>query len=298
MSGLTSTTQTHPQNPPTTQRTQCFSGDPHTGSERCETGEPPQSAGPDSVAPRVLVQHHQANKADHLARRPGSTDTHLQLDPGFPLKQTTGGKAGEEGLCRLNGKHRNPAGLLPQPKTLLIHDCTSTQDSNLGLHIWQLRWGKKHHSHGQKSPAEASLRQTSEESWPKMSASHPGLQGTRWEQLSCRITVCYGNTTVAERNSLQRVIKTAERVIGSEIPSIDTIYSQCYRRRAQSILKDKHHPAHTLFKCWTRVTTWNTASPWASALTGPTSTTAFSPPLWGWWQKTSRRGTHLLSLHT
>lgn len=122
MSGLTKTTQTHPQNPPTTQRTLCFSGDPHTCSERSETGEPPQSAAPDRVAPRVLVQHHQANEADHLARRPGSTDTHLLLDPGFPHKQTTGNKAGKEGLCRVDGEHRNPSGLLPQPKTLLtIH---------------------------------------------------------------------------------------------------------------------------------------------------------------------------------
>lgn len=122
MSGLTNTTQTHPQNPPTTQRTLCFSGDPYTGSERSETGEPPQSAGRHSVARRVLVQHHQASKADYLTCRPESTDTHLQLDPGFPHKQTTGGKAGKEGLCRVDGEHRNAAGLLPRPKTLLtIH---------------------------------------------------------------------------------------------------------------------------------------------------------------------------------
>lgn len=68
------------------------------------------------------------------------------------------------------------------------------------------------------------------------------------ERLSCRIAVWYGNTTVAERKSLQRVIKTAERVIGSELPSIETIYSQRCRRRAQNILKDKHYLAHTLFK--------------------------------------------------
>lgn len=53
--------------------------------------------------------------------------------------------------------------------------------------------------------------------------------------LGCGITAWYGNTTVAERKSLQRVIETAERLISSELPSIDTIYSQRCRRRAQSI---------------------------------------------------------------
>ena len=66
--------------------------------------------------------------------------------------------------------------------------------------------------------------------------------------LTSGITVWYGNTTVAERKSLQRVIKTAERVIGSDLPSIDSIYTERCRRKAQSILRDKHHPGHALFK--------------------------------------------------
>lgn len=66
--------------------------------------------------------------------------------------------------------------------------------------------------------------------------------------LTSGITVWYGSTTQAERKSLQRVIKIAERVIGSNLPSMDTIYTQRCRRKAQSILKDKHHPAYALFK--------------------------------------------------
>ncbi len=66
--------------------------------------------------------------------------------------------------------------------------------------------------------------------------------------LTSGITVWYGNTTVAERKRLQRVIKTAERVIGSDLPSMDTIFTQRSRRKAQSILRDKHHPAHALFQ--------------------------------------------------
>ena len=65
--------------------------------------------------------------------------------------------------------------------------------------------------------------------------------------LTSGITVWYGNTTQAERKSLQRVVKNAERIIGSDLPAMDTIYTQRCRRRAQSILKDGHHPAHPLF---------------------------------------------------
>ncbi len=66
--------------------------------------------------------------------------------------------------------------------------------------------------------------------------------------LTSGIIVWYGNTTLAERKSLQRVIKTTERVIGSNLHSMYTIYTQCCRQKAQSIIKDKHHPAHDLFK--------------------------------------------------
>ncbi len=66
--------------------------------------------------------------------------------------------------------------------------------------------------------------------------------------LTSGIIVWYGNTTLAKRKLLQRVIKTAERVICSNLPSMDTIYTQRCRRKAQSILKDKYHPAHDLFK--------------------------------------------------
>ena len=65
--------------------------------------------------------------------------------------------------------------------------------------------------------------------------------------LTSGITVWYGNTTQAERKSLQRVVKTAERIIGSGLPAMDTIYTQHCRRRVQNILKDSHHPAHPLF---------------------------------------------------
>ena len=65
--------------------------------------------------------------------------------------------------------------------------------------------------------------------------------------LTSGITVWFGNTTQSERKSLQRVVKSAERITGVSLPAMDAIYTERCRRRAQSILKDPHHPAHSLF---------------------------------------------------
>ena len=66
--------------------------------------------------------------------------------------------------------------------------------------------------------------------------------------LTSGITVWYGNTTQAERRSLQRIIKTAERIIGNTLPSMDSIYIQRCRKRAERIIRDSLHPAHALLK--------------------------------------------------
>ncbi|KAK0146755.1 hypothetical protein N1851_013962 [Merluccius polli] len=66
--------------------------------------------------------------------------------------------------------------------------------------------------------------------------------------LTSGITVWYGNITQAERRSLQRIIKSAERIIGTTLPSMDSIYSQCCWRRAERIIRDSLHPAHPLLK--------------------------------------------------
>uniref|UniRef100_A0A3B1K8G0 Reverse transcriptase domain-containing protein n=1 Tax=Astyanax mexicanus TaxID=7994 RepID=A0A3B1K8G0_ASTMX len=61
------------------------------------------------------------------------------------------------------------------------------------------------------------------------------------------ITVWYGNTTATDRTRLQRVVKTAERIIRTPLPSLQSIYHQRVLRRAASILKDSTHPQQGLF---------------------------------------------------
>lgn len=60
--------------------------------------------------------------------------------------------------------------------------------------------------------------------------------------LTAGITVWYGNTTQAEREALQRVIKTAEGVIGTKPPTMDTMYEQRCRKKTESIIETLSTP--------------------------------------------------------
>ena len=62
------------------------------------------------------------------------------------------------------------------------------------------------------------------------------------------ITVWYGNCTVAERKALQRLVKTAQRIVGAPLSDIDSVYRKRCLRRAHNINKDFSHPAHRLFQ--------------------------------------------------
>lgn len=52
--------------------------------------------------------------------------------------------------------------------------------------------------------------------------------------LTSDITVWYGNCSVADRKALQRVVKSAQKIINSRLPSLDDIYVRSCRSRASS----------------------------------------------------------------
>ncbi|KAK3521061.1 hypothetical protein QTP86_017277 [Hemibagrus guttatus] len=72
-------------------------------------------------------------------------------------------------------------------------------------------------------------------------------RGTIESILSSYITAWFGNCTVLDRKTLQRIVRTAEKVIGVSLPSIMDIYSTRCIRKANSIVDDPTHPSHTLF---------------------------------------------------
>ena len=65
--------------------------------------------------------------------------------------------------------------------------------------------------------------------------------------LTFSIIVWFGSITVKEKLILNRVVKTAFRIIGRDIPSLESLYQQRLLGRATLISHDSSRPAHDLF---------------------------------------------------
>ncbi len=61
------------------------------------------------------------------------------------------------------------------------------------------------------------------------------------------ISVWYSNATNQDRKALQRVVRLAERISGSALPSLQDIYLKRCKSRAAKIIKDSNHPGNRLF---------------------------------------------------
>ncbi|KAK3547948.1 hypothetical protein QTP70_001314 [Hemibagrus guttatus] len=72
-------------------------------------------------------------------------------------------------------------------------------------------------------------------------------RGTIESILSSCITAWFGNCTVLDRKSLQRIVTTAENIIGVSLPSITDMYTTCCILKANNIVDDPTHSSHTLF---------------------------------------------------
>ena len=66
--------------------------------------------------------------------------------------------------------------------------------------------------------------------------------------LTFSITVWYGSTSKQDRDRLERVVKSASRIIGRQLPSIASIYADRSTSRARKIAADQSHPANHLFQ--------------------------------------------------
>ncbi len=66
-------------------------------------------------------------------------------------------------------------------------------------------------------------------------------------KLTQCISVWYGNSSNQDCKALQRVVRLAERISGSALPSLQGIYLKRCRSRAAKIIKDSNHPGNHLF---------------------------------------------------
>ncbi len=65
--------------------------------------------------------------------------------------------------------------------------------------------------------------------------------------LCSSITVWFGSATKTGIIRLQRTVRTAERIIGAPLPSLQELYTSRVRKRAKKVTLDPSHPAHSLF---------------------------------------------------
>ncbi|KAK1784141.1 hypothetical protein P4O66_021149 [Electrophorus voltai] len=65
--------------------------------------------------------------------------------------------------------------------------------------------------------------------------------------LTGNITVWFGNSTKQDRQALQRVVRSAERITHSELPDLQTTYYKRCQTKARKIVKDPTHPNNRLF---------------------------------------------------
>ncbi|KAI3373857.1 hypothetical protein L3Q82_022429 [Scortum barcoo] len=93
------------------------------------------------------------------------------------------------------------------------------------------------------------------------SSSSAGCGGSTWTQgLLCRfyrctiesiltgcITAWYSSCTALNRKALQRVVKAAQHITRTELPSMEDLYTQRCRKKATKIIKDPSHPSYKLF---------------------------------------------------
>ncbi len=61
------------------------------------------------------------------------------------------------------------------------------------------------------------------------------------------ISVWYGNSSNQDCKALQRVVRLAERISGSALPSLQDIYLKHCKSRAAKILRDSTRPSNHLF---------------------------------------------------
>ncbi len=119
--------------------------------------------------------------------------------------------------------------------------------------------------------------------WLKRASLPPPIlttfyRGTIESVLTSCITVWYGNSSAADRKTLQQTVKTAAKIIAAPLPSILDIFLARCSSKANSIVKDPTPPSHSLFQLLPSGRRYRSirAAP-------PDCSTAFSPRLWEPW---------------
>ncbi len=104
--------------------------------------------------------------------------------------------------------------------------------------------GQSHWVYGGKGPANAILPSPAEEVQPATGAVDTVLLII--ESVLCTsITVWFSSATKSDLRRLRRVVRTAERIIGTTLSTLQELYSSRVSKRAGKITLNPSHPAHS-----------------------------------------------------
>ncbi len=104
-----------------------------------------------------------------------------------------------------------------------------------------------HPNTGQESQAKAVPSATAEKIQGLTSYPETFYSGAIESVLTQCISVWYNNATNQDCKALQRVVRLAERISGSTLPSLQDIYLKRCKSRTAKIIKDSNHPGNHLF---------------------------------------------------
>ncbi len=149
--------------------------------------------------------------------------------------------------------------------------------------------GQSHWVYGGKGPAEAVLPSPAEEVQPATGAVETVLLII--ESILCTsITVWFSSATKSDLRRLRRVVRTAERIIGTTLPTLLKLYLSRVSKRAGKITRDphiQHTPSVYCYRLVDATELWEPEQPdTASSLMQSIS-----------WTPDIKRGTHNTILH-
>jgi len=65
--------------------------------------------------------------------------------------------------------------------------------------------------------------------------------------LTFSIIVWFNSITAEDEYKLNRIVKTASKIIDTQLPSLEELYKMRIRNRSNKIINDPSHPAHNIF---------------------------------------------------
>ena len=66
--------------------------------------------------------------------------------------------------------------------------------------------------------------------------------------LTFSIIIWFDSITVTQRKKLNTIVRTANRITGCELPSLESLYLTRTQNRAKKIVDDVSHPASHIFQ--------------------------------------------------